>query len=73
MTNLTQTQLKYMLYTGNWRDHVHRTDTGRRPSTASSNNPAGQRVMGRPRLRWRHDDQAGSEFICLVHQENMMN
>ena len=58
---------------GIWRDHVDRADRGRRPSTANSNNPAGQRVMGRPRLPWRHDDQAGSEFSCLVHKENMMS
>jgi len=58
---------------GTWRDHVDRADKGTRPSRASSNNPAGQRVTGRPRLSWRQDDQAGSEFSCLVPKENMMN
>lgn len=71
--NLTQTQFKHLPYMGTWKDHVDRADTERRPSTASSNKPSGQRVMGRPHLPCRRDDQAGSEFSCLVHTENMMS
>jgi hypothetical protein len=43
MKNLTQKQLKYLLYMGTWTDHVDRADTGRRTTTASSKTPAGSK------------------------------
>jgi hypothetical protein len=45
------------LYQKKWLDHLERTDRSRLPRLAFHYQPRGRRDMGRPRRRWRYQEQ----------------